>query len=63
MNRLRGTVSPRRFCLPKALLRKTFEDYFTDLPNVEIVNGYFEDLPFFDCIVTAANSTREDASH
>ncbi|KAB2904828.1 MAG: phage tail protein [Anaerolineae bacterium] len=32
-------------------------DYFFDkLPNVEIVQGYFEHLPEFDCIVSAANS-------
>ena len=29
---------------------------FADLPNVEIVQGYFEELPHFDCMVSAANS-------
>jgi|GEM_PF-2479592 len=41
---------------PQAFLCRTFEDYFANLPNVEIVNGYFEDLSFFDCIVTSASS-------
>ncbi|MBD2663115.1 appr-1-p processing domain protein [Richelia sinica FACHB-800] len=40
----------------QAFLCRTFEDYFTGLPNVEIINGSFEELPFFDCIVTAASS-------
>ena len=30
--------------------------YFDGLPNVEIVKGYFENLPEFDCMVSAANS-------
>lgn len=30
--------------------------YFEGLPNVEIVKGYFETLPEFDCMVSAANS-------
>lgn len=30
--------------------------YFEGLPNVEIVKGYFENLPEFDCMVSAANS-------
>ncbi|TAF03427.1 MAG: phosphotransferase [Nostocales cyanobacterium] len=40
----------------KTFLCRTFADYFEGLPNVEIVNGSFEDLPFFDCVVTAASS-------
>src|SRR5690606_36896637 len=30
--------------------------YFEGLPNVEIVKGYFETLPDFDCMGSAANS-------
>ncbi|MTJ09812.1 Hpt domain-containing protein [Anabaena sp. UHCC 0204] len=40
----------------KAFLCRTFADYFANLPNVEIVNGTIEELPFFDCVVTAASS-------
>jgi O-acetyl-ADP-ribose deacetylase (regulator of RNase III)/HPt (histidine-containing phosphotransfer) domain-containing protein len=40
----------------KAFLCRAFADYFEGLPNVQIVNGTFEELPFFDCIVTAASS-------
>ena len=35
---------------------QAWEDYFKDLPNIEIVNGYFESLREFDCMVSAANS-------
>ncbi len=40
----------------KTFLCRTFADYFAGLPNVEIVNGTIEELPFFDCVVTAASS-------
>lgn len=40
----------------KTFLCRTFADYFAGLPNVEIINGTFDQLPFFDCIVTAASS-------
>ncbi|WP_071190178.1 Hpt domain-containing protein [Trichormus sp. NMC-1] len=40
----------------KAFLCRAFADYFEGLPNVQIVNGTFDELPFFDCIVTAASS-------
>ncbi|MFM2064189.1 MAG: hypothetical protein RLZZ507_3860 [Cyanobacteriota bacterium] len=40
----------------KTFLCRTFADYFAGLPNVEIVNGTFEELAFFDCVVTAASS-------
>ena len=33
-----------------------FGKYFADLPDVEVVNDYFENLPEFDCMVSAANS-------
>jgi O-acetyl-ADP-ribose deacetylase (regulator of RNase III) len=40
----------------KTFLCRNIADYFANLPNVEIVNGSFEELPFFDCIVTAASA-------
>ncbi|MEA5551498.1 Hpt domain-containing protein [Anabaena cylindrica UHCC 0172] len=40
----------------KTFLCRTVADYFEGLPNIEIINGTFEDLPFFDCIVTAASA-------
>ncbi|MFN8419531.1 MAG: macro domain-containing protein [Anaerolineae bacterium] len=33
-----------------------FERYFENLPNVEIFEGYFEQLREYDCFVSAANS-------
>jgi O-acetyl-ADP-ribose deacetylase (regulator of RNase III) len=33
-----------------------FQEHFSDLPNVQIVNNYFEWLPEFDCMVSPANS-------
>lgn len=41
---------------PKQALCDAFAERFADLPNVEIVVGYFENLPAFDCMVGAANS-------
>jgi ubiquinone/menaquinone biosynthesis C-methylase UbiE len=41
---------------PKQALCAAFQERFKDLPNVQIVNGKFEQLPFFDCMVSAANS-------
>ena len=29
----------------------TLEQAFEQLPSVEVVNGYFEELPEFDCMV------------
>jgi O-acetyl-ADP-ribose deacetylase (regulator of RNase III)/HPt (histidine-containing phosphotransfer) domain-containing protein len=40
----------------KNFLCRTFADYFEGLPNVEIFNGTFAELAFFDCVVTAASS-------
>lgn len=40
----------------RPFLCRAFKDYFDGLPNVEIVNVSFQELPFFDCIVTAASS-------
>jgi O-acetyl-ADP-ribose deacetylase (regulator of RNase III) len=41
---------------PKPALCRAFQKAFHDLPNVEVVQGYFERLPAFDCMVSAANS-------
>jgi O-acetyl-ADP-ribose deacetylase (regulator of RNase III) len=41
---------------PKPALCTAWRKHFDGLPNVEIVNGYFEQLPDFDCMVSAANS-------
>lgn len=35
---------------------KAFENHFKDVPNVKIVHDKFENLPYFDCMVSAANS-------
>lgn len=37
-------------------LYKAFQEHFQNLPDVEIVNCYFQDLSEFDCMVCAANS-------
>ena len=37
-------------------LCQAFEEYFDGLPDVEVVNGRFENLPEYDCMVSAANS-------
>src|SRR5690606_3471305 len=37
-------------------LCEAWHEFFKDLPDVEIVNGRFEKLPEFDCMVSAANS-------
>lgn len=41
---------------PKPALCVEFVQYFANLPNVEVVTGRFEQLPVFDCMVSAANS-------
>jgi O-acetyl-ADP-ribose deacetylase (regulator of RNase III) len=41
---------------PSAELCKAFTHAFAGLSNVEVVHGYFEHLPAFDCMVSAANS-------
>ncbi len=41
---------------PNPTLCRAFQTAFASLPNVEVVNGYFEHLPAFDCMVSAANS-------
>ncbi|WP_041780104.1 macro domain-containing protein [Allocoleopsis franciscana] len=41
---------------PNPLLWEAFREHFNHLPNVEVVNDYFEWLPEFDCMVSPANS-------
>jgi O-acetyl-ADP-ribose deacetylase (regulator of RNase III) len=41
---------------PNPSLWAAFQEHFSNLPNVEIVNNYFEWLPEFDCMVSPANS-------
>ena len=41
---------------PKIHLCQAWRETFAGLPEVEIVNDYFEKLPHFDCLVSAANS-------
>ncbi|MDY6936176.1 MAG: macro domain-containing protein [Cyanobacteriota bacterium] len=41
---------------PNSSLYEAFQKRFYYLPNVEIVNNYFEWLPKYDCLVSPANS-------
>jgi len=41
---------------PKSAMCAAWHEYFDGLPNVEVVTAHFEDLPEFDCMVSAANS-------
>lgn len=41
---------------PNHKLCEAWHKQFDELPNVEIINEYFENLPQFDCMVSAANS-------
>lgn len=41
---------------PDAKLCASWLSAFKGLPGVEVVNDYFENLPRFDCFITAANS-------
>ena len=41
---------------PDPLLCAEFREQFKDLSHVEVVDGYFEQLPEFDCMVSPANS-------
>lgn len=41
---------------PNPHLCEALRQAFDGLPNAEVVNGRFEDLPEFDCMVSAANS-------
>ena len=41
---------------PQASLCEAWQTHFRGLPNVQVVNSYFERLPSFDCMVSAANS-------
>jgi O-acetyl-ADP-ribose deacetylase (regulator of RNase III) len=40
----------------KPALCTAWRAFFKELPNVEIVQGYFERVPEYDCMVSAANS-------
>jgi O-acetyl-ADP-ribose deacetylase (regulator of RNase III) len=41
---------------PNPSLCAAFQHFFAGLPNVEIVDGYFEELAEFNCMVSPANS-------
>jgi hypothetical protein len=41
---------------PNTELCEAWRRHFAQLPDVEIVNDYFEQLKRFDCLVSAANS-------
>jgi O-acetyl-ADP-ribose deacetylase (regulator of RNase III) len=41
---------------PEPVLCNAFSERFKALPNVDVVTGRFEQLPAFDCMVSAANS-------
>src|SRR5947209_2836214 len=41
---------------PNPPLCEAWRYAFQSLPGVEIVNGHFEELPEYDCMVSAANS-------
>lgn len=41
---------------PNAALCDAFKEYFAELPYIEVVKGYFENLPAYDCMVSPANS-------
>jgi O-acetyl-ADP-ribose deacetylase (regulator of RNase III) len=41
---------------PEPLLCAAWREQFTELPGVEVVDGDFESLPEFDCLVSPANS-------
>jgi O-acetyl-ADP-ribose deacetylase (regulator of RNase III) len=41
---------------PEPALCAAFREEFEGLPGVEVVDGYFEQLPEFDCMVSPANS-------
>ena len=40
----------------KVALCEAWKAYFQDLPDVEIINNRFENVPEYDCMVSAANS-------
>jgi len=40
---------------PNELLCDAFNKYFSKYENVSVVNDRFENIPEFDCIVTAGN--------
>lgn len=54
------SISPKEFNLilvdPKSELCEAWKKYFSEYSEVQIVNGYFEKIKKFDCMVSAANS-------
>jgi O-acetyl-ADP-ribose deacetylase (regulator of RNase III) len=50
--------TPLRLILvaPESVLCAAFREQFKEWPDVEVVHGYFEELPEFDCLVSPANS-------
>ena len=41
---------------PVAELCEEWQQRFEDIRSVQVVNGYFEELPAFDCVVSAGNA-------
>lgn len=41
---------------PNTALCIAWKTHFAELPNVEVVNDYFEKVPAFDCMISPANS-------
>ena len=41
---------------PNPALCASWQEQFAELPGIEVVNGYFEELSAYDCMVSAANS-------
>ncbi|NET44097.1 macro domain-containing protein [Okeania sp. SIO2B3] len=41
---------------PNKLLYDAFQEHFYYLPNLEIINSYFENVPEYDCLVSPGNS-------
>ncbi len=41
---------------PYGPLCAAWQEQFAELPNVEVVNGYFEQVSVYDCMVSPANS-------
>ena len=52
----KDTIKKIILVAPNAELCKNWEIYIQNIPNIEIVQGYFQNLPEFDCMVSAANS-------
>lgn len=50
------TIQKLLLVTPDLALHLAFEHAFQELPQVECVHGVFENLPEYDCFVTAGNS-------